>query len=282
MTSSLKESFSMPIVMVSFFFMFDKVVSHPYVHSVPRTPSIDNYNRQFLTSARDIHHVPSGYFSLDPHTTNYHDLGDGTVVAYGEKFQLVNVPVNGVNRLVPLSLQYAVRIPQPIFSEFNKAASTKHELTQKHTLYTNLPESKKEDIHISPPRPPSFSNIPGTIDFLPLIDNRHIKVLNEKQGNSFNTKPSLGEVPVVQPGTIRPFSLFWYLPVNPQIKIETKKDHKNGNKLYKPVRNQYHNQIYGLNRYHLASPIYRPPGSTPLLSHYQQASVDPYLYNIVQ
>ena len=282
MASSLKESFSLPLVMVSFFLMFNKVVSHPYIHSVPRNPSIDNYNRQLLTSARDIHHVPSGYFSLDPHTTNYHDLGDGTVVAYGEKFQLVNVPVNGVNRLVPLSLQYAVRIPQPIFSEFNKAASTKHELTQKHTSYSNLPESKKEDIHISPPKPPSFSNVPGTIDFLPLIDNRHIKVLNEKQGNSFNTKPSLGQVPVVQPGTIRPFSLFWYLPVNPQVKIDTKKDHTNGNKLYKPVRNQYHNQVYGLNRYHLASPIYRPPGSTPLLSHYQQASVNPYLYNIVQ
>ena len=282
MASSLKESFSLPLVMVSFFFMFNEVVSHPYIHSVARASSIDNYNRQLLTSARGIHHVPSGYFSLDPHTTNYHDLGDGTVVAYGEKFQLVNVPVNGVNRLVPLSLQYAVRIPQPIFSKFNKAPSTKHELTQNHTSYSNQAESKKEDIHIPPPKTPSFSNFPGTIDFLPLIDNRHIKVLNEKQGNSFNTKPSLGEVPVVQPGTIRPFSLFWYLPVNPQVKIDTKKDHTNGNKLYKPVRNQYHNQVYGLNRYHLASPIYRPPGSTPLLSHYQQASVNPYLYNIVQ
>ena len=282
MASSLKESFSLALVMVSFFFMFNTVLCHPYIHSVARAPSIDNYNRQLLTSARGIHHVPSGYFSLDPHTTNYHDLGDGTVVAYGEKFQLVNVPVNGVNRLVPLSLQYAVRIPQPIFSKFNKAPSTKHELTQNHTSYSNQAESKKEDIHIPPPKPPSFSNFPGTIDFLPLIDNRHIKVLNEKQGNSFNTKPSLGEVPVVQPGTIRPFSLFWYLPVNPQVKIDTKKDHTNGNKLYKPVRNQYHNQVYGLNRYHLASPIYRPPGSTPLLSHYQQASVNPYLYNIVQ
>ena len=281
MASSLKESFSLPLVMVSFSFIINKVAAHPHIHSLPQTPGIDNYNRQLITSPRDVHHVPSGYFSLDPHTTNYHDLGDGTVVAYGEKFQLVNVPVNGLNRLVPLSLQYAVRIPQPIFSEFNKETSTKHELTQKHTSYSNLAESKKEDIHISPPRPPSFSNVPGTIDFLPLIDNRHIKVLNEKQGNSFNTKPSLGEVPVVQPGTIRPFSLFWYLPVNPQIKIDTKKDHKNVNKLYKPVRNQYHNQVYGLNRYHLASPIYRPPGSTPLLSHYQQASVNPYLYNIV-
>ena len=188
--------------------MFNKVVSHPYIHSVPRNPSIDNYNRQLLTSARDIHHVPSGYFSLDPHTTNYHDLGDGTVVAYGEKFQLVNVPVNGVNRLVPLSLQYAVRIPQPIFSEFNKAASTKHELTQKHTSYSNLPESKKEDLHISPPKPPSFSNVPGAIDFLPLIDNRLIKVLNEKQGNSFNTKPLWGKYLLSNQGLLGHFHYF--------------------------------------------------------------------------
>ena len=242
--------------------LFSDVTSYPYLHSTGiHSSNGQKYHRNILQQINNKYPIPSGYLSLDPHHTDYHELGDGSVVAYGEKYQVVSIPIKGVNRFVPLTLQYAVRIPS--YALDKKLHNMESEVTNT-TTYAHDATPRKEKIETLPPTPPNLNTVPGTINFLPLIDNRLLSVLKQKEGNSFHTKPSLGHVPVVRPGSVRPFSLFWYLPVNPQIEIDTKKVIKNDNRLHNTLINTYQKPIFVSTRPDTVNPIYRPPLYTPI------------------
>ena len=243
--------------------LFRDATSYPYFRSAIHASNSRNYYRNVLQGIQNKYSVPSGYLPLDPQLTDYHDLGDGSVVAYGEKYQLVNIPIMGVNRLVPLALQYAVRIPS--FTLDKELSTMDSEVTNK-TTYVHDATPRYKELETLAPTPPNIINVPGSIDFLPLIDNRLLSVLKENEGNSFHTKPSLGQVPVVRPGSVRPFSLFWYLPVNPQIEIDTKKVIKNDNRVHNTLTSTYQNPIFVSNQPNIAKPIYRPPVFLPTSS----------------
>ena len=221
--------------------------------------------------------IPKGFLPLDPQNTKYYDPGDGSVIAYGQKMQLVNVPLMGANRLVPITLQYAVRIPD---IDLNSVSPAKPDTISNKLSYSFNQRSEKDNINILGPTPPNLDAIHGSIDFLPLIDNRLLKVLKESEGHSFDTKPSLGQVPVVRPGSVRPFALFWYLPVNPQIVIDKDKIVKDDKRVHNVVTSLYHNPMLASNLHNSAKPIYRPQPYIPLssYSHHNAARNFPYLY----
>ena len=272
MSYVFNKSFVASVLVAFITTLFSDVTSYPYLHStgIHASKGQKNY-RNVLQQINNKYPIPSGYLSLDPQQTIYHELGDGSVVAYGEKYQVVSIPIMGVNRFVPLALQYAVRIPSHVLDKkLNNIAS---EVTNT-TNYAHDATPRKEEIETLPPTPPNLNNVPGTINFLPLIDNRLLSVLKEKEGNSFHAKPSLGHVPVVRPGSVRPFSLFWYLPVNPQIEINTKKVIKNDNRLHNTLTNTYQNPIFVSNRPDTANPIYRPPVLMPISHFAYPASKD--------
>ena len=205
--------------------------------------------------------IPKGFLPIDPQNTKYHDLGDGSVVAYGQRVQLVNLPLMGVNRLVPITLQYAVRIPD---IELNALSPSKPDTISNKKFYSHEGKSEKEDFDINGPTPPNLDGLSGSLNLLPLIDNRLLKVLKESEGHSFDAKPSLGQVPVVRPGNVRPFALFWYLPVNPQIVIDKDKVIKDNKRVHNPLPSLYHNPIANSNLHNDAKPIYRPPHYIPV------------------
>jgi hypothetical protein len=265
------KSFVVSVLMVFVTTSLSDATSYPYLHSGIHASNEQKYYRNVLQQIKTKYPIPIEYFSGNPQQTKYHDLGDGSVVAYGEKYQVVNIPIMGVNRLVTLTLQYAVKIPS--FAVDKKLHKMDSEVTNR-APYAHDATPRKEEIEILPPTPPIFDNVPGTIDFLPLIDNRLLSVLKQNEGNSFHTKPSLGQVPVVRPGSVRPFSLFWYLPVNPQIQIDTKKVIKNGNRLHNPLINTYQNPIFVSTRPDTVKPMYRPPVFIPITHFAYPASKD--------
>ena len=76
-----------------------------------------NQNKKVVGQLHNSYPIPNRYLYFQDENTKVQGLQDGTVVAYGEKFHLVNIPIMGHNRLVPLSFQYAVRIPTLAFAE---------------------------------------------------------------------------------------------------------------------------------------------------------------------
>ena len=243
----------------------NKSISHPNAFSWNMSTkgnhaqySQNNYEKglQEITTG---YAIPNSYLYFNNQNTKLNDLGDGTVVAYGEKFHLVNIPIMGTNRLVPLSFQYALRIPS---SAINKEYSIQNGGKRNDTTYSQETDLNKQDI--IPPLPPNMDSMPGTIDFLPLIDSRLIQRLQDNQGNSFDTKPPLGQVPVVRPGHVRPFALFWYLPVNPQIEINTKKVVKNDQRFHSALTTSYYNPVFGSNPHFAAKPYHQPPVFMPI------------------
>ena len=67
-----------------------------------------------------------------------------------------------------------------------------------------------------------------------IVQSRPPGSVSASQGSSFQMRPALGGVPVVPPGAYEPFSMFWYLPLNPQIPIDVLRKHqqKLGKHLY--------------------------------------------------
>lgn len=255
----------------------DTVPSIPFYHS-----SLHPLNRQkqlntVLQKLDNKYPVPKGFLPLDPQSTKYHDLGDGSVVAYGQRIQLVNIPLMGVSRLVPITLQYAVRIPN---IELDSLSPLNPDTSSNKKFYSHEDKFGKEDINDNGPTPPNLEGIHGSLDFLPLIDNRLLKVLKESEGHSFDAKPSLGQVPVVRPGNVRPFALFWYLPVNPQIVIDKDKVVKDNKRVHNFVSSPYHNPITSSNLHNDATPIYRPLQYIPVssFSHHNVAGNNPLLH----
>ena len=265
------------LLIVLYVSLSNSAPTSPFVH-ISRQP----LNRQkkldkVLHVLDNKYPIPKGFLPLDPQNTNYYDPGDGSVIAYGQKVQLVNIPLMGANRLVPLTLQYAVKIPD---IDLNSVSPAKPDTISNKKSYSYDEKDEKDDINIFGPTPPNLDALHGSIDFLPLIDNRLLKVLKESEGHSFNTKPSLGQVPVVRPGSVRPFALFWYLPVNPQIVIDKDKIVKDDKRVHKFVTSPYHNPMVASNLHNAAKPIYRPTPYMPLspYSHHNVGRNFPYLY----
>ena len=247
------------LVVVLFTYSIKNVVSYPYLRPAIRAPAPQTQYNKIIQEISNKHPL----LHLDPHSTNYHNLGDGTVVAYGEKFQLVSVPVMGVNRLIPLTLQYAIRIPE---LTLNTKSSNKNNLIRNGTTYSQEGKSKQGDVNLGPPTSPNIPATHGSINFLPLIDNRLFKTLKKNQGNSFVSRPSLGQVPVVHPGSVRPFALFWYLPVNPQIQIDDKEVVKDDKRVHTAINTPSHNPIYTSYLGNAPTPIYHPKLFRPISS----------------
>ena len=264
------------IQLVLFLKVSNAAPNYPFMHN-----SLHPSHRQQLDTVLQKldkkYPIPKGFLPLDPQNTKYHDLGDGSVVAYGQRVQLVNLPLKGVNRLVPLTLQYAVRIPD---IELNSMPLNKPDtISNKISSYSDKEKSEKEGVNILEPTPPNLEAIHGSLDFLPLIDNRLLKVLKESEGHSFDTKPSLGQVPVVRPGSVRPFALFWYLPVNPQIVIDKDKVVKDDKRVHNTVTSPYHYPTVSSNLHNGAKPIHRPTQYIPIspFSHRNIARNNPYI-----
>jgi len=160
-----------------------------------------------------------------PNQPQYLHSGFGQRLQYVQLYDGDNAP-----QLVPVTVQYVIRLPfQP------KVTSSNAEVRpyQTDTDDSDADSQKSAAAAIRFPGPagigqdPPVSGYPSSISLVDLVQSPGHDLVPSSgfthqgtSGNTFQMKPALGAVPVVPPGAYEPFSMFWYLPVNPQIPID--------------------------------------------------------------
>jgi len=167
---------------------------------------------------------------------NYQEILQGAVLGFGQRVQFVQV-YDGGNppQLVPVTVQYVIRFP------FEKGTANSIEEGETEAVVTSSTPPGTPAAAIRFPSgangPPLESpSAPGggfpqqypSAPLFSLADLVQATGGGSSHGlqggsNAFQMRPALGGVPVVPPGSYEPFAMFWYLPVNPQIPIDTVK-----------------------------------------------------------